>query len=69
MPNTRSFGKPVTSFIAQTIASSGLLTTITIASGELSRMPCATCLMIPRFVFNKSSRLIPGLRASPAVTM
>ena len=69
MPKTRSLGKPVSSFVAQTMASSGLETTMTIAAGEWVRIPSATCLMIARFVFSRSSRLIPGLRASPAVTM
>ena len=49
------------------MASSGLLTTITWASGALSRTPSATCVMILRFVFSRSSRDMPGLRASPAV--
>ena len=55
--------------MAQTMASSGLLITITVADGEFERMPSATSRMIWRFVLSRSSRLMPGLRGSPAVTM
>jgi hypothetical protein len=49
------------------MASSGFEMTMTMASGALSRTPSATCFMIFKFVASRSSRDIPGLRASPAV--
>ena len=50
-----------------TIASSGLLTTITTAWG-LVRLTCsATEPTMLALVASRSSRLMPGLRATPAV--
>ena len=49
--------------------SSGLVTTITIASGEPSRMYSATELITLPLVSSRSERLMPGLRGRPAVTM
>ncbi len=40
---------------------------IKIAFGEAATAFATTSLMILKFVFSKSSRLIPGLRAIPAV--
>jgi hypothetical protein len=53
----------------QTIASSGLVMQMTKASGALSRMPSPTAFMTFRLMPSRSSRLMPGLRATPAVTM
>ena len=68
MRQAEKFGRPVISFIAQTMASSGFEITITIASGECALMPSATVRMMPRLVLSRSSRLMPGLRGRPAVT-
>jgi hypothetical protein len=51
------------------MASSGLLTTIRMACGEWRTASVTTCRMIFMFVARRSSRLIPGFRAMPAVTM
>ena len=42
---------------------------ITKASGQLSRMPAPTVSMTLRLMPMRSSRLMPGLRGTPAVTM
>ena len=67
-PITRCGGKPVTWKVRWTMASSGLLTTITTAWGLVSRIRAATSPTILAFVERRSSRLMPGLRAMPAVT-
>ena len=67
-PITRAAGKPVTWNVRWTIASSGFETTITIASGLVSRIFAATSPTIRALVESRSSRLMPGLRAMPAVT-
>ena len=69
MPTTCCFGKPVTRFISVTMASSGFETTMTNAFGACCLMPSATVLMILALMPSRSSRLMPGLRATPAVTM
>ena len=43
--------------------------TITNAFGAFSRMPAATERMILRLIERRSSRLMPGLRGTPAVTI
>ena len=50
------------------MASSGFETTMRIASGECSTASRVTEPTIDSFVVTRSSRLIPGLRGSPAVT-
>ena len=40
---------------------------ITNAFGEVSLIPSATCLIIFKFVPNKSSLVIPGFLGTPAV--
>jgi hypothetical protein len=67
MPKTRSLGKPETSFATWHIASSGLETTIRIASGERSTASRVTEPTMDSFVVTRSSRLIPGFRGRPAV--
>ena len=69
MPTTRLAGNPDFCFITQTIASSGLVMTITNASGQCERMPSATCAITPAFLPIRSSRDMPGVRANPAVTI
>ncbi len=49
------------------MASKGLLTTITIASGLLWRISSETAATMRALVFKRSSRLMPGLRGMPAV--
>jgi hypothetical protein len=51
------------------MASSGLEMTITNASGHFCLRLPATSRMILMFTPSRSSRLIPGLRGTPAVTM
>ena len=67
MPITRSRGNPAASKATWHIASSGLETTTTIASGD----PATTCWVtertMPMLVRSRSSRLMPGLRAMPEV--
>ncbi len=67
MPITRSFGKPVASLATQHITSSGFDTTMTIAFGEVFLICSLTDFTMPAFVLSRSSRLMPGLRAMPAV--
>ena len=69
MPITRRAGKPSLTRASETIESSGFVTTITIASGDPSRMYSATEAITLPLVSSRSERLIPGLRGSPAVTM
>ena len=69
MPTTRCFGKPVRCFMRVTMASSGLVSTMTKAAGACVRMLSATVPTILALMPRRSSRLIPGLRATPAVTM
>src|SRR5438105_1778267 len=68
MPITRSRGNPVTCLVTQHITSSGLETTRTIASGQWRLISSETCFTMSALVRTRSSRLIPGLRAMPAVT-
>ncbi len=69
MPTTRCFGRPERCCITHTITSSGLVMTMTNASGQWSRMPAATSAMTPAFLASRSSRLMPGWRGKPAVTI
>ena len=50
------------------MASSGLVTTMTIASGEASTAAFVTEPTIAWFVVTRSSRLMPGERGFPDVT-
>ena len=54
---------------AHTIASSGLVMQITKASGACCLMPSPTAAMTLRLMPSRSSRLMPGLRGTPAVTI
>ena len=69
MPTTWCFGKPVLSFMSVTIASSGFDTTITNDFGACFLMFSATVPTIFALMPRRSSRLMPGFRATPAVTM
>ena len=69
MPQTFSVGRPENSRSAQTIASSGLVMQMTKASGACAAMPSPTDFITLRLMPSRSSRLMPGLRGTPAVTM
>ena len=69
MPTTMSRGRPQNFCSAQTIASSGLVTQMTKAFGAYFLMPAPTCSITLRLISRRSSRLMPGFRATPAVTM
>src|SRR6266702_5649643 len=68
MPITRSRGNPVTCFVTQHMTSSGFETTRTIASAQWRLISSETCFTMSALVRTRSSRLMPGLRAMPAVT-
>ena len=51
------------------MASSGLVMQMTKALGAWALMPSPTAFMTFRLMPIRSSRLIPGLRGTPAVTM
>jgi hypothetical protein len=67
IPITRWRGNWVVSNATWHIASSGLVTTMTIASGERSFTSAATPPTISLFFASRSSRLIPGWRGNPDV--
>ncbi len=67
MPMTRSRGKPETRRAASHITSSGLVTTISTASGDSFAARPMQLSTISRLLVNRSSRLMPGLRGRPAV--
>ena len=65
MPMTRSGGKPEASSATWHIASSGLVTTMMMASGEAAAACDTTARTMPAFLASRSSRLMPGWRARP----
>ena len=67
MPMTRSRGNPLTTLATWAMASSGLLTTTITASGDRSATWRATEATILALVITRSSRDMPGLRATPLV--
>ena len=69
MPTTWLFGRPENFCSAQTMASSGLVMQMTKAFGAYFLMPAPTCSITLRLMPSRSSRLMPGLRGTPAVTM
>ncbi len=69
MPMTRSLGKPDALSATWHIASSGLVTITRIASGDHLTASVTTDRTIDAFLRSRSSRLMPGCRARPAVTM
>ena len=68
-PMIRLLGNPVIFWQRVTIASSGLEMTMMKEFGAYVLIPSATCDMIFELTPIRSSRLIPGFRGSPAVTM
>ncbi len=69
MPTTLCVGRPENFCSAQTMASSGLVMQMTKAFGAFALRPAPTAAMTFRLTPSRSSRLIPGLRGTPAVTM
>ncbi len=69
MPMTFSLGRPENFCRAQTMASSGLVMQMTKALGACCLMPSPTAFITFRLMPIRSSRLMPGLRGTPAVTM
>ena len=69
MPTTMFLGRPQDFCSAHTIASSGLVMQMTKALGAYFLMPAPTCSITLRLMPRRSSRLMPGLRGTPAVTM
>ena len=67
MPNTRVRGKPLVSYTFWTMASRGLVTAIMMQLGEYLTTCSVTEVVIFMLVNSRSSRLIPGRRAMPAV--
>ena len=69
MPTTMFLGRPQAFCSAHTIASSGLVMQMTNALGAYFLIPEPTCSITLRLMPRRSSRLMPGLRGTPAVTM
>ena len=69
MPTTFLGGRPEVFCSAHTMASSGLVMQITKASGACALMPAPTDSITLRLMPSRSSRLMPGLRGTPAVTI
>ena len=69
MPITLSLGKPVVCIATYDMTSRGFDTMMMMESGATLAISCDTDSTIPAFVLRRSSRLMPGLRAIPAVTM
>ena len=67
IPTTFFAGKPEYFCNAITITSSGFVIQITNAFGEYFLIPCATSLIIFKFIPKRSSLLIPGFLGTPAV--
>ena len=69
IPTTIFVGRPDALCRTPTIASSGLVIQITNALGQLSFIPLPTCFITLVLISTKSSLLIPGFLATPAVTI
>ncbi len=69
MPTTRLCGRPEASRITHTITSSGLVMVMTKAFGQCCLIAAPTVLITLALMPMRSSRLMPGLRATPAVTI
>ena len=69
MPTTMWVGRPLACWRTQTMASSGLVMQMTKALGQCFLMPSPTACMTLVLMSSRSSRLMPGLRGTPAVTM
>ena len=69
MPTTLLVGRPQDFCSAHTMASSGLVTTMTKALGAYFLMPAPAWSITLMLMLSRSSRLMPGLRGTPAVMM
>ena len=69
MPTTFVVGRPQDFCSAHTIASSGLVMQMTNACFACSLIPAPTASITLRLMPSRSSRLMPGFRGTPAVTM
>ena len=67
IPITRCLSNPLTFSATYVMTSRGLETTMMMAPGDFATADTVQLLTMPLFVFIRSSRLIPGLRAIPAV--
>ena len=67
MPTTRSRGNPLARYTTWHIASRGFVTGTMMQSGECFTTSAVTDRMMLAFLLSRSSRLMPGLRARPAV--
>ena len=67
IPTTRLDGKPDFFHASCTMASSGLVTSTRMAFFERALTSSTTEPTISAFLNRRSSRVMPGLRASPAV--
>ena len=68
MPRTRLAGKPERCWARWVISSSGLVTTTMTADGAYRAMASASGPTISALAWVRSVRVIPGLRARPAVS-
>ena len=69
MPTTLLRGRPLAFCRMPTMTSSGFVMQMTNAFGQFFFMPAPTWFITLVFMPMRSSRLMPGLRATPAVTM
>ena len=67
MPTTRCFSKPETLYATYVMTSSGLETTTRIDCGDFATTCSVTVFTMPALVSWSCSRVMPGLRAMPAV--
>ncbi len=67
MPMTLFLGRPHAFCSAHTMASSGLVMTMTKALGAYFLMPAPACSITLRLMLSRSSRLMPGFLGTPAV--
>ena len=67
MPMRRSAGRPLSRNASVVMTSSGFVTQMNTAFGDASRAWPITDFMMPAFTPSRSSRVMPGLRAMPAV--
>ena len=67
IPMTRCLGNPDRRSASCAMASSGFVTTMRMAVGDRRAVSATTPPTISAFFSRRSSRLMPGFRASPAV--
>ena len=67
MPMRRFAGRPDMRYASVVMTSSGFVTQMNTAFGDASTAWSMTERMMPAFTPSRSSRVMPGLRAMPAV--